>query len=210
MPANTPIFGFPYPLGTDPVAQGDNVIQQLAEDVETVINNAVGLRFISTTTFANAPSVQINNCFINPYKRFRIVFSLNGTSSSSTYSHFRLSTNGTPVATNYESRSVWYNMNSTTLAIADGDRRTDRFCLGPHGGFFVNPAQPMMCTVDIYNPNDASPTSMTMSGSGGYFNNYPSFYIGGGAHYTSTSYDGIFFFPTGNNVTGSISVYGYK
>jgi hypothetical protein len=37
MPANTPIYNFPYPLGTDPVSQGDNDIRALAEDVETVI-----------------------------------------------------------------------------------------------------------------------------------------------------------------------------
>jgi hypothetical protein len=38
MPANTPIYNFPYPLGTDPVSQGDNDIRALAEDVETVVS----------------------------------------------------------------------------------------------------------------------------------------------------------------------------
>ena len=41
MPANTPIYNFPYPLGTDPVSQGDNDIRALAEDVETVISTNV-------------------------------------------------------------------------------------------------------------------------------------------------------------------------
>jgi hypothetical protein len=39
MPGSTPIYGFPYPLGTDPVRDGDNVIRSLAEDVETEINS---------------------------------------------------------------------------------------------------------------------------------------------------------------------------
>ena len=34
MPANTPIYGFPYPLGSDPVRDGDNDIRALAESVE--------------------------------------------------------------------------------------------------------------------------------------------------------------------------------
>lgn len=55
MPGATPIYGFPYPLGTDPVAQGDNVIRSLAEDVETVIDgvgdyvNVVGQSFNNFT-----------------------------------------------------------------------------------------------------------------------------------------------------------------
>jgi hypothetical protein len=37
MPGSTPIFGFPYPLGSDPVSDGDGVIRALAEDVENTI-----------------------------------------------------------------------------------------------------------------------------------------------------------------------------
>ncbi|MBF6085302.1 hypothetical protein IU485_28435 [Nocardia cyriacigeorgica] len=39
MPGQTPVYGFPYPLGTEPVAQGDNVIQSLATAVETTLQN---------------------------------------------------------------------------------------------------------------------------------------------------------------------------
>ena len=38
MPGSTPIYGFPYPLGSDPVSDGDNVIRSLAEDVETELS----------------------------------------------------------------------------------------------------------------------------------------------------------------------------
>jgi hypothetical protein len=36
MPANTP-KGYPYPLGTDPVADGDDAIKNLAQKVDTAI-----------------------------------------------------------------------------------------------------------------------------------------------------------------------------
>jgi hypothetical protein len=51
MPANTPIYGFPYPLGTDPVSQGDNDIRALAEDIESVITP------IASTTLTSAFSL---------------------------------------------------------------------------------------------------------------------------------------------------------
>jgi hypothetical protein len=38
MPASTPIYGFPYPLGTDPVGQGAQDIQDLATAVESQFN----------------------------------------------------------------------------------------------------------------------------------------------------------------------------
>ncbi|MFW0790107.1 hypothetical protein [Gordonia sp. CPCC 205333] len=40
MPAQTPIYGIPYPIGTDPITQGDKQIKALAERVETVMNEA--------------------------------------------------------------------------------------------------------------------------------------------------------------------------
>ena len=36
MPSTTPAMGLPYPLGTDPVADGDDAIKALAERVEAV------------------------------------------------------------------------------------------------------------------------------------------------------------------------------
>jgi hypothetical protein len=102
MPANTPIFGFPYPLGTDPVSQGDNDIRDLAEDVETVISNQVGLWDIITCTVTSVggtaatasngtitigtgnTSITVNNAFSNAYQSYRVIIendSSNGTAS---------------------------------------------------------------------------------------------------------------------------------
>lgn len=38
MPSSTPIYGFPYPLGTDPLGQGAQDIENLATAVETVLS----------------------------------------------------------------------------------------------------------------------------------------------------------------------------
>jgi hypothetical protein len=38
MPSTTPLFGFPYPVGTDRVTDGDNAIEALARGVETQLS----------------------------------------------------------------------------------------------------------------------------------------------------------------------------
>ena len=42
MPANTPLFAFPYPLGTDRVADGDDAIHALALAVEGQMSGTAG------------------------------------------------------------------------------------------------------------------------------------------------------------------------
>ena len=42
MPANTPKYAFPYPLGTDLIADGDDSIKALAERVEAVLGDGAG------------------------------------------------------------------------------------------------------------------------------------------------------------------------
>jgi hypothetical protein len=37
MPGTTPIYALPYPVGTDPLQQGDNKIRELAERLEAVL-----------------------------------------------------------------------------------------------------------------------------------------------------------------------------
>jgi hypothetical protein len=200
---NTFPANLPYPNSFDPVANGAQNIEDLAQ----AVNDGGGLWLISHTSFVNQPSVQINNCFITGFTRFRIIFSLNSLAASSRYSHFRLSASGTPATINYLSKSVWWSMSTVGSNPVDSDFRTDRFCLGPNGG---SNSQPQMAVVDIYNPNVEANTSMTMNGSGSYFGSYMSFYIGGGLNINNTVYDGLYYFPTADNVSGSISVYGYQ
>lgn len=38
MPGTTPIYGLPYPEGTDPVREGDNTIKALAERMEALLS----------------------------------------------------------------------------------------------------------------------------------------------------------------------------
>jgi len=40
--ATTPIYGWPYPVGTDRVMDGDNAIAALAQAIETTLSNVLG------------------------------------------------------------------------------------------------------------------------------------------------------------------------
>jgi hypothetical protein len=42
MAATTPTYGFPYPVGSDPLADGDNQARALAERVEAVLVGLIG------------------------------------------------------------------------------------------------------------------------------------------------------------------------
>ena len=55
MPANTPVFGFPYPVGTDRVADGDNAIQALATKNETVVPLKVVMTPLNGTFVQDGP-----------------------------------------------------------------------------------------------------------------------------------------------------------
>jgi hypothetical protein len=177
-----------------------------ASDINTYLANS-GLVFVSQTNFTNQPNVQINNCFPSDYTRFRVIFSLTSVTTAARYGHWRLSAAGTPSVTGYFSKSVWWNMATGTSAAADFDTQTTRFCLGPSGG---TNSQPMLASVDVYNPNVAAHTSTVMQGTGAYFGSGFFYYDGGGAHTVNSVYDGLFFAPTADNVTGSILVYGYR
>jgi len=69
MPANTPIFGLPYPLGTDPVSQGDNDIRALADGIEA----GSGLWLIKTDTITSGSSKEITAVFSSSYSAYKIV-----------------------------------------------------------------------------------------------------------------------------------------
>lgn len=51
MPSSTPVMGLPYPLGTDPVADGDDAIKALAERIEhRYARGMIDRKVITTTT----------------------------------------------------------------------------------------------------------------------------------------------------------------
>lgn len=169
--------------------------------------NAVGWWLTGSSTFTNQSFGQLNNVFSSSYDNYRIVFSCYNTSSSPSYSHFQLTSGGTPATSNYYSKSIWWSMSAAGATPSDSDNRTDRFCLGPLG---LDPSEPLLAGVDISQPFLAKSTQFTGNTTGAFYTAYYAMTINAGVNTNATSYDGIKFFATSGNVTGTISVYGYR
>ena len=209
MPANTPIFGFPYPLGTDPVAQGDNVIQELAEDVEAVINTGMGLRKITPTVSGTGTSIAsngdviltaatsavISNAFPSTFNNFRVVFSdFSGTIAQDLLFQLRDAT--TTVTTNYRSGGVFYGYTGTSGAVASV---TNRIGVGTAG------VGKLSASVDVYNPNLA-----VITGFISHISNIDAFVIFAGQNTNTVAYSNCQVSVASGNATGRISFYGYR
>lgn len=84
MPGSTPIYGFPYPLGSDPVKDGDNVIQSLATDVENQMLTNVGnaaLVKIGSATFTNQNGIYVGG-FVPTYKQYLLFLDIKTTTAT--------------------------------------------------------------------------------------------------------------------------------
>lgn len=91
MPSSTPIYGFPYPLGTDPVGQGAQDIEDLATAVEQYLETYQGLVKIvpssvsgtgtsisptgTITVASGSTTFTITDCFNANFEAYQIVFS---------------------------------------------------------------------------------------------------------------------------------------
>jgi hypothetical protein len=206
MPANTPIYNFPYPLGTDPVSQGDNDIRALAEDVETVIDNTqsqIGLWKVASVTLSGS-SVSIDNCFTNDYKNYKIVLS-GVLTSGAAQAFYRVRASGSDANTN-----IYRWAYNGLLSSGSTSNSVDA---GSTIGFFgVNIGTTIHACLEfnIYNP--AQPIITGGTGVAQSFDGAWLFRHGGCAVGTSVSYDGITFL-TNSAVTfsaGIATIYGIR
>ena len=177
-----------------------------ASDTNTYLANS-GLVYVGSSSFVNQTFGQLSNVFSSTYENYRIIISSYNTSASPSYSHFQLTSAGTAATTNYFSKSVWWSMSAGGSAPVDLDVRTDRYSLGPLG---IDPSEPILAAFDISQPFLTKSTQFTGSTTGSYYTNYYAMTINGGVNTNTTSYDGIKFFSTAGNVTGTITVFGYR
>ena len=156
-----------------------------------------GLVHINTTTFTAVSSVSLNNVFTSDYENYRIVLSRN--SSAGDYLSMRLRSSGVDTTSaDYDYIRVFV-YGSGTVAGFRGLSDTS-WSLGYYPTVRIG-----NCSADIYGPNLAASSQYAATG-------------GSGQELTTlmgeldlaTSYDGFTLIPSAGNMTGNISVYGYK
>lgn len=161
------------------------------------------LVLINTTSFSAQSSVSLNNIFSATYDNYRFIFTT--TSNSATgYLYMRLRSAGSDISgTNYFSSVTQAGYGSTQLSNDNGGNSQstwNRF------GYYDGTADALTITGDILLPFSSTHTSFNnlkaRQGFGGEWST--------GVYKATTSVDGITIYPAGGNITGTISVYGYR
>lgn len=202
MPGTTPVYGFPYPLGSDPVRDGDNDIRALAEDVETVLDTQMGLVKVAAVSFTADPNPFVNGCFSSLFQNYRVMISVTG-SDLGTSLAFRMRTGTTP-----ETGAVYdrFGLNFTTSGTVQ-NRETPNMTAGNELSNALIGNQPTCIAADIYNPNVAVNTTVDSRALGAALGgvNLLSYRVE-----TLTQYTGFELLPNSGTLTGSIRIYGYR
>lgn len=162
----------------------------------------------NTVTFSNQSSVTINGIFSSAFTNYRLLYKIASTTDLTAYLRVQLTAAGTPVTSNYLHKTLWTDVNLASSAIGNFDQASTGFCFGPTGQT-ANAA--LSGNADVFSPFDAtSTTQMTNNASGLYA--LVAFYTvwGGGFQRTTASYDGIKLFNNTGNISGSVSIYGYR
>jgi len=167
--------------------------------------NKVGLWLISSGSLSST-STDFANCFSADYNNYRIVIGDLDLSTTTTRPiGLRFSNGGTATTTGYEWWSSYvYSGGGGNEGSAAADNWQITQYSGdttPSGGF----------TVDIFNPYASAYTTGVhhafayQSGAGGYVNR-----IGGGTLKNSTSYTGLTVVTSGDSMSGTVYIYGYR
>lgn len=212
MATTTPNFGWPVPTSTDYVKDGATAIEALGDAIDaTVATLTPGLVFLRSTTFNGVASQAIGSnaspLFNSTYDNYKIFinFTTSGTADATLNLKMRLDT--TDASTNYfwgypsvqagSSVSAYSNSGGTAgWTIADYDSGTSGYATS--------------AVIEMCNPFAAQFTSGTLSSSG---QNTSGTFIGLAGtfnHRTATSYNAINLIPTSGNISGVVTVYGYK
>jgi hypothetical protein len=201
--ATTTNYGWTTPDDTDLVRNGADAIRVLGSSIDTTLYNAVGtgvgLVLIDTTDFTSVASVSRDNVFSATYDYYRII--LTGTISTSVQDmSFRLRVGGTNNTT--ASSYVSQILTGQATSVAALRTTSDKLTLGAWDTTLVN-----AFTIDVFNPFKNTPTGfnshLLRSSSNAYIQ------MGVGTHNQTVSYDGISVIPAANNITGTISIFGY-
>jgi hypothetical protein len=213
----TPIYGFPYPDPSDLVANYPALGQQLAEDIEDVLPTVGGLSPAkpttiansggtatfadNTTTFSGVTSVSLNGCFTSAYTNYYFVLNVsNSTGAGSPVLQIRYRLAGTDATGANYSR---VRITADTVGVSGGASTGNT-----SGSFSFIATENQLFTAVIGQPALATDTTFISGPNASY--GLSQMDITTGIHELATAYDGFTLFPSGGNMTGTLSVYGFQ
>jgi hypothetical protein len=197
---------WPTPVATDLVKDGWEAIKDLGDAIDTTLGvyspaTPMGVH-LSTVTFSGVNSQSFNNVFSATYNNYRVMLNLETVVSYNSITA-RLRSAGSDVSgANYSYYGLYVDqgggptrdasVNQTSFSVADANSA---------GGFAI---------IDIANPFLAEQTFLNSTRNNATSANTSfQFFLLGGCHSLTNSYDGITFLFASSQ-SGTITVYGYN
>ena len=163
--------------------------------------NAVGLWLVASTTFSGSSGVEMSNCFSSSYDNYKILMTYYGSSASNTTWQMMTGTN------TKETGSVYYRFGyywqSSIVTLNSGPNTSD-FITNHGTTSSIFSAAEITC----FRPNVSGVRTTSFIQS---YDAASSLVITTTETVaTTTAYTGFYVAPASGNITGTISVYGYK
>jgi hypothetical protein len=209
MATTTTNNAWPIPQSTDLVKDGATAIASLGSAIDTTLGvyGAPSLVKISTTSFSAVSSQALPaNTFTSTYRNYKIILNITALTADANI-FLKMRSGSTDASTNYNYGIQGVQSNGTATNQVANTLTT---------GFFLN-------SLDLGNPGSSYLTDFTLGAP--FLTSQTTFTTtvaglttagavfgmsGGGVHDTSASYDTANIIASAGNITGVITVYGWK
>ena len=163
--------------------------------------NAVGLWLVASTTFSASSGVEMSNCFSSTYDNYEVHLTYYGSAATNTSCQLMTGTNTKDGSATYNRYGFYWLAGLTSFDAAS----QVQFFVANHGttaGSYSNAQS------TFFRPNVASvKTEVRHRAYSGDSN--LTVYLDETTTAT-TAYTGLYLFPTSGNITGTITIYGYR
>ena len=170
--------------------------------------NPGGLELVTVQSFTSASSaspVDVSNCFTSTYDNYRVLLTYTGTASE--FMSFQFRNSGGVVNSSFYRSQVTRSYGTTV----DATSVYNSSAFGNFGYSYGTNSNYSTTSCDIVSPNLNTPTAATMNFYCDNAGSSVNFVMNGGFMYAvSGVMTGFRIFPTSGNITGSVSVYGYR
>jgi hypothetical protein len=163
------------------------------------------MELVTVQSFSASTSVDVANCFTSTYDNYRVVFVYTGTASDYTLFQFKNSS-GNVTSSLYRGQ-VTRSYGTTVDAVSGFNSSaftTFAYSYGASSSYSTT-------SCDIISPNLNTPTAATMQFYCDNAGSSTNFIMNGGFIYAAQGVmTGFKVYPNSGNITGSVSVYGYR
>lgn len=202
MSGTTTNYGWTYPSSTDYVKDGASAMQTIATGIDTTLytinagSAKVGMHLLNTTAFTSQSSVSITNIFNSTYDNYHIELRLDVSTPATIL--LRMGNGGVFNSSNNYGYGGYLSANTSSSGTFGG---------GVGSGFNLGEALTQFTSsINLLSPNLTKNTNANYHGSSDAY--YAWNYAGGMT--VSTAYTDLGLVITSGNMTGTISVYGYR